>query len=95
VARFAECIRRMLPACPPDRPERIAAHACRKYSRRVGRSAAAKGLDEEAVRLAVAAHVRHEEAGYDELLGRGTERREARDQVREHVERVLARWRKS
>jgi hypothetical protein len=37
--------------------------------------------------------VRHEETGYDELLGRGTERREARDQVREQVERVLARWR--
>jgi hypothetical protein len=93
VARFAERIRQIFPACPPDRPERIAAQACRKYSGRVGRSAAAKHLSEDAVQGAVAAHVRHEETGYDELLGRGTERREARDQVREQVERVLARWR--
>jgi hypothetical protein len=93
VARFAERIQEIFPACPPDRPERIAAQACRKYNGRVGRSAAAKRLSEDAVQLAVAAHVRHEETGYDELLGRGTERREARDQVREQVERVLARWR--
>jgi hypothetical protein len=45
------------------------------------------------VQLAVAAHLRHAETGYDELLGRGTERREAREQVRGQVERVLARWR--
>lgn len=93
VGRFAERIRQIFPACPPDRPERIAALACRKYSGRVGRSAAAKRLSEDAVQLAVTAHVRHVETGYDELLGRGTERREARDQVRQQVDRVLARWR--
>lgn len=93
VARFANRIREVFPACPPDRPERIAAHACRKYSGRVGRSAAAKPLGEDAVQLAVAAHVRHTETDYDELLGRGVDRREARERVREQVERVLARWR--
>ncbi len=93
VARFAGEIRRMFPACPPDRPERIAAHACRKYSGRVGRSAAAKRFDEAAVLLAVAAHVRHAETGYDGLLTRGAERWEARGEVRQEVERVLARWR--
>jgi len=93
VARFAERIRQVFPGCPSDRPERIAAHACQKYSGRVGRSAAARRLDEDAVRMAVAAHVRHDETRYDELLTRGRERREARDQVRQEVERVLARWR--
>lgn len=34
----------------------------------VGPTAAAKRLDEEAVRLAVVAHVRHMETGYDEIL---------------------------
>jgi hypothetical protein len=95
VARFAGEIRRMFPACPADRAERIAAHACRKYSGRVGRSAAAKRFDEAAVLLAVAAHVRHEETGYDELLARGADRPEARARVQEQVERVLARWRTS
>jgi hypothetical protein len=95
VGQFAEHVRQLYPGCPTDRPERIAAHACQKYSGRVGRSAAAKRLDEEAVHLAVAAYVRHQETRYDELLARGVERWDARDRVREQVDRVLARWRKS
>lgn len=94
VARFAACIRQLYPGCPPDRPEHIASHACQKYSGRIGRSAAAKRLDEEAVQLAVVAHVRHNETHYDELLARGVERWDARDRVREDVDRVLSRWRK-
>jgi hypothetical protein len=94
VARFAARIHQLYPGCPPDRPEQIASHACRKYSGRIGRSAAAKRLDEEAVQLAVVAHVRHDETHYDELLARGVERRDARDRVREDVDRVLSRWRK-
>ena len=93
VARFAARIRQVYPGCPPDRPEQIASHACQKYSGRVGRSAAAKHFDEEAVRLAVVAHVRHDETHYDELLARGVERWDARDRVREDVDRVLSRWR--
>jgi hypothetical protein len=94
VARFAARIRQLYPGCPLERPAHIASHACQKYSGRVGRSAAATRLDEEAVQLAVVAHVRHEETRYDELLVRGVERREARDRVREDVDRVLSRWRK-
>lgn len=92
-ARFAAHIRRLYPGCPPERPEQIASHACERYSGRVGRSAAAKRLDEEAVQLAVVAHVRHSETPYDQLLARGLERRHARDRVREEVDRVLSRWR--
>lgn len=94
VARFAARIRQLFPGCPPERPEHIASHACQKYSGRVGRSAAAKRLDEEAVQLAVVAHVRHDGTRYDELLARGVERRDARDRVRDDVDRVLSRWRK-
>ena len=94
-AGFAARIRQLYPGCPPERTEQIASHACQKYSGRVGRSAAAKRLDEEAVQLAVVAHVRHDETNYDELLVRGVERRDARDRVRDDVDRVLSRWRKA
>ena len=93
VTRFAQRIRELFPGCPSDRAEGIATHACQKYSGRVGRSAAAKCLDQDAVQLAVAAHVRHGETGYDALLARGIERWEARDHVRQDVDRVLRRWR--
>jgi hypothetical protein len=58
----------------------------------VGRSAAAKTLDREAVRLAVTAHVRHAETNYDDLLLKGIERWEARDKVYSDVSQVLDRW---
>lgn len=89
---FAARVRALFPGCPPGRDERIAEHACRKYSGRVGRSAAAKALDEQAVRLAVAAHVRHVETAYDDLLVAGRERHEARQEVRNLVSTVLHSW---
>ena len=75
-----------------QRGEKIAEHACRKYSGRVGRSAAAKGFDPTAIRLAVAASVRHRFTNYDELLLGGYDRQEARAMVRPEVEALLASW---
>jgi hypothetical protein len=92
VERFALRVRELFPACPAGRDRAIAEHACRKYSGRVGRPAAGKSLDEEAIRLAVTAQVRHTETRYDELLAKGYERREAREQVEEEVLEVLAKW---
>lgn len=92
VGQFALRVRELFPACPVGREQVIAEHACRKHSGRVGRSAAAKTLDEEAVRLAVAAHVRHVETSYDELLGAGHERHEARRLVEALVNGVLRTW---
>ena len=92
LASFAGRVRASFPGAPPDREHEIAEHACRKYSGRVGRSAAAKALDAEAVRLAVAAHVRHGEANYDELLASGADRHEAREHVARQVDEVLRRW---
>jgi hypothetical protein len=91
VTRFAQRIREVFPGCP-NRERRIAEFACRKYSQRVGRSAAAKKLDEEAIRLAVIAHVRHEETDYDALLGQGIHRYDARRSVQPRIEQVLADW---
>lgn len=90
--RFADRIRELYPGCPPQRERTIAEHACLKYSGRIGRTAAAKRLDSEAVRAAVVAHIRHRETRYDELLGAGHERWEAREQVLEAVEHVLEAW---
>jgi hypothetical protein len=90
--QFAARVSALFPACPAGRERAIAEHACLKYSGRVGRSAAAKALDEEAVRLAVIAHVRHQETKYDELLGQGYDRWAARAAVEEVVRRVLQRW---
>jgi hypothetical protein len=92
VLRFAKRVRELYPGCPQGRETQIAEHACRKYSGRVGRTAAAKELDEQTVRLAVAAHVRHTETEYDVLLVGGWDRREARARVDEEVSTVLSDW---
>jgi hypothetical protein len=92
VESFARKVCQLYPGCPPGREIEIAKHACRKYSGRVGRSAAAKELDPEAIRLAVIAHIRHAETNYDELLANGYERWDARDKVEDSVEQVLAEW---
>jgi len=92
VTDFAQLARALFPNCPTGRERTIAEHACLKYSRRVGRSAAAKSFDEEAVRLAVVAHVRHLETPYDDLLATGRDRHEARREVEDQVRFVLARW---
>jgi hypothetical protein len=92
VSRFAQEVTRLYPRCPDLRAATIAKHACQKYSGRVGRSAMAKALDPEAIRLAVTAHVRHTETRYDELLMRGSNRHEARMEVQDRVQDVLDRW---
>jgi len=86
-------IRDSFPGCPPADAQRIAEHACRRCSGRVGRSAAAKRFDPDAIRLAVAAAVRHEFTDYDELLLGGYDRKDARALIREKVEDVLDAWR--
>jgi hypothetical protein len=92
VDQFAVRVRELFPGCPPAREWAIAEHACLKYSGRVGRSASAKALDDQAVRLAVVAHVRHRETAYDQLLSQGHERSEARAAVADAVGQVLTRW---
>lgn len=92
IQAFADRVRELFPHSPRGRDQEVAEHACRKYSGRVGRSAAAKSFDEQAVRLAVNAHIRHRETAYDELLGKGWFRGEARSHVRERVDQISERW---
>ena len=92
IEAFAKRVRELFPQIPKGREQQIAEHACRKYSGRVGRSAAAKSFDEKAVRLAVLAHIRHRETDYDNFLGRGWPRHEARARVRDRVNQISDSW---
>lgn len=92
----AEIVREIVrhyPGCPKERAEAIARHTGARGSGRVGRSAAARALDPNAIALAVAASVRHEDTPYDELLMSGWDRTEARQRVGDEVHTVLERWR--
>ncbi len=95
VADFAKRILAVFPRCPAAAAEKIAQHACEKYSGRVGRSAAAKEFDPQMITLAVRAHVRHQHTNYDELLFGGYDRHDARALVEEKVERMLEKWREA
>ena len=92
VADVAAALRAQFPGCPADEAARIAGWTCEKRSGRIGRSAAAKEFDPQALRLAVVAHIRHEHSQYDELLMRGIERDEARERVRDEIDDVLRKW---
>jgi len=92
VQQFAKKIRELFPRMETGREQMISEHACLKYSGRVGRSDMGRRLDEEAVRLAVVAHIRHRETNYDELLGRGWDRSDARSAVAERIYEVLHCW---
>src|SRR5262249_16203049 len=91
-ARLAQEIVRQFPRCPPERATAIAKHTGLRGSGGVGRSAAGRALDQNAITLAVTASVRHQDTGYDTLLMSGLPRDAARDRVRPAIDRVLAAW---
>jgi len=95
VEHLAGKIREMFPECPPGELQAIAAHTAVRGSGRVGRSAAGRALDDEAVTLAVIAFIRHKYTQYDELLMQGMERAWARQQVQQSIAEVLDAWRRS
>ena len=80
------------PGCPPKEAFQIAEWTCRKNSGRVGRSAAAKAFDPEALGFAVVAHIRHEHTEYDQLLSLIGDRQRARQTVRAEIDRILDSW---
>lgn len=92
-AAIAREITRLFPGCPPRRAEAIARHTATRGSGRVGRSAAGRALDREAVVLAVQAAVRHADTAYDDLLMAGSSRADARRRVHGDMQRILDGWR--
>lgn len=83
---------KQFPNCPPTEARAIAEHTAVRGSGRVGRSAAGRALDPQALELALRAHIRHGHTPYDTLLMQGVARQEAREQIRAQVERVVATW---
>jgi hypothetical protein len=59
----------------------------------VGRSAAGRASDPDAVRLAVVASIRHVDTHYDALLKSGVDRELDRERVHPRVEDVVNAWR--
>jgi hypothetical protein len=91
-AQMAAKITQLFPGCPPERAQAIARHAATRGSGRVGRSAAGRALQQQALELAVAASVRHRDTIYDELLMSGVDRIDARERVRGEVARIMEAW---
>lgn len=94
LAEFTAALKRDFPGCPAAEAAEIAGHACEKYSGRVGRSAAAKELDPEMIRLAVIAHIRHVHTGYDAFFEVNVRKQDARRMVQAKIQRVLSSWEK-
>ncbi len=92
VARLAEHIQVLFPGCPAEEARAIAEHTGERGSGRVGRSEAARMMDEQALMLAVGAAIRHRHTTYDKLLSRGVDRAFAREQVAGKVAEVRAAW---
>jgi hypothetical protein len=91
--RMAESIRALFPGCPAEESRAIAAHASVRGSGRVGRTAAGRALETEALTAAVIAAIRHQHTRYDKLLMGGYSRMEAREAIRDETHRILERWR--
>lgn len=92
-ASLAKEITRLFPGCPPGRATAIARHTGLRGSGRVGRSAAGRALDQDAITLAVVASIRHQDTDYDALLMSGLPRDAARDQVAAAIGQALTTWR--
>jgi hypothetical protein len=90
---FSETIIKQYPGCETGIAREISEHACRKYSGRVGRSAAAKNLEPKAIKLAVRAYVRHKMTVYDSLFEKGYSKAEARKQISEQLDEAVEKLR--
>ena len=93
VTRMTKQIATLFPGCPPRDAAAIAQHTALRGSGRVGRTAAGRNLEEQALAAAVAAAVRHKHTEYDTLLAAGLDRSRARQQVADQVHAILAAWR--
>jgi len=92
IVEMAALICEQFPGCPQEEARQIASHTARRGSGRVGRSAAGRQLQNEAIRLAVIAYIRHEHTRYDGLLMSGVAREDARRAIWPEIDAVLKRW---
>lgn len=89
---FTKSVASLFPLCPEGEVSAIAEHATVRGSGRVGRRAAAKKLDDESIRLAVIAYIRHKHTFYDRLLLNRTPKKTCRKLVQPVIEKKLKSW---
>jgi hypothetical protein len=92
VIALTQAIRARYPGCPDEEGQRLALHTAQRGSGRVGRSAAGRALQAEAIDLAVIAWIRHQHTRYDTLLMNGTVRLAAREMIHPEIQRLLSEW---
>ena len=92
IETMVEQISEQFPGCPLEAARSIAKHTAERGSGRVGRSAAGRASEPEAMKLAVIAHIRHEHTDYDSLLMQGVARCEARSMIQPVLKETLASW---
>jgi len=92
ITEFTAALLVLYPQCRLPEASQIAAHTALRGSGRVGRSAAGRALDDQAVHLATRAWIRHQHTDYDRLLMQGVPRDDARQQIASQVENVVQRW---
>ncbi|KAL4978453.1 hypothetical protein BDW66DRAFT_149283 [Aspergillus desertorum] len=90
LAHNRELLRKQFPLMPAKSLKAILEHAFLKGSGRVGRTTTTP--EKEKVTLAVEAHIRHVHTPYEALLRSGMLRLEARNNIREQVQTILAAW---
>jgi len=90
VIQMTEQILTLFPGCSPNEAAAIASHTAARGSGRVGRTAAGRNLDRQALTAAVTAAVRHRNTGYDSLLPSGLDRALSRERIAGQVHEILA-----
>jgi hypothetical protein len=95
VLQMTRQIGMLFPGCPPSERAAIAEHTALRGSGRVGRTQAGRALEAPALTAAVVAAVRHQHTDYDDLLAKGVDRAQAREQVAATIEGTLEAWRAS
>lgn len=91
-SEFTFKVKQLFPNCPNDEVIAIAEHATVRGSGRVGRTAAAKKLDDESIRLAVIAYIRHKHTDYDRLLFNRTPKKTCRRLIQPALQKKLKSW---
>ena len=85
-----ETLKQMLPGIPEDDAENVVKRAFEVGSGRVGRTSSL--TDEEKLRIATLAHIRHCHTDYEAMLDDGIDREEARECVAGKIQRVYDKW---
>ncbi|MCH2207887.1 MAG: DUF2293 domain-containing protein [Lentisphaerales bacterium] len=91
-SEFCFKVKQLFPNCPADEVNAISEHATVRGSGRVGRTAAAKKLDDESIRLAVIAYIRHKHTDYDRLLINRTPKKTCRRLIQPVLQKKLKSW---